>query len=801
MELGRLSAVFEADTRDFDAKLKASEARIDSLKSSIASIRTDNIGAKGARTNALQDLLRTATREHKSLQLAQKETARTAQQAAKAIGTDLTGALGTLSPRLAGIATAAGPLTAVAASLVAVGAAAAGIYKLATFSAQLGGEIHDLSQKVNFSAETLSSLKVAAELSGGSLASLSTSLGIFDRNIEEAADKSTEMSRIFKVLKIDTDDNEKALRQAFVQLGNITSGSLQTATAMKLFGRSGKEVLGIIKESGGDVDAYIEKLREMGLVITKDGAEKADKFGDQLTLLKGKLEAIARQIGTELVPTVSKAADDISRWLQQNQGEIIKTAKELGNLVSWVYSLGKAIAANSPYVIAINVVRTFTDVVGGISAGSAAGAAAATARQGGSINAAGQRLPTGLPTLSPFRTPGYGTFGTPFRLTPEQQAAAATRRAQEALEQRLRDATAKQPGGGSGGGGSAKKDPAVQLLKELEEQFRNLTPRTELQKVQQKLLNEEYAKSRDEIKKKIMITAMEIDQQTKILDLTRERFTTEESFARLREEEYNKTLTRATRVFAIERERFGTRAGRDRPSWIDLGGGSTVGGEPGDTTRPRIATVELQVMRERAQMIREQMQDLAGELTSVFSRAVGDGFERGAKRGLQSLALGLLDIVQNVFLAKLAEGLANILTNVASGSGGGGGFWGGLLKSLLGAAVGGAVGGAVGNMVDLGGGSTYTPGGTGTTRPRLVGPRIDNRAMGGPVLAGLPYRVHKDELIVPTQNGMVFNKGQQGTVINNYIQLPQTPKGTYSSPSSQRELANKLVAALQGAQT
>jgi TP901 family phage tail tape measure protein len=252
--------------------------------------------------------------------------------------------------------------------LVAVGAAGAGIYKLATFSAQLGGEIYDLSQKVNFTAETLSSLKVAAELSGGSLQSLSTSLGIFDRNMEEAREGGNEMSRVFQRLKIDTIDNEKALRQAFTALAAMSGGAQQTALAMKLFGRSGKEVLGIVKETGGNVDDFIEKMRAMGLVVTASGAKKADEFGDKLTMVRNKLEAVARQIGSELIPTVEQAADDVSKWLKENQGEILKTAKEIGSLVSEIYGLAKTIQSLSPLILEIQIIKKISEVVSGLSA-------------------------------------------------------------------------------------------------------------------------------------------------------------------------------------------------------------------------------------------------------------------------------------------------------------------------------------------------------------------------------------------------------------------------------------------------
>lgn len=716
--LGQLTAVFDADTKKFDAGIRHVQTKIGGVTKDI-----------------------------------NRETG------AASVG---------LSGMSAALGVAAGASVVAAA---AISSAAAGIYKLAVFSQQLAGDLFDLSTKINFSAETLSTLKVAAELSGGSLASLSTALGIFDRNIEEANDKTTEMSRIFKVLNIDTNDNEKALRQAFVQLSNMTSGAQQTALAMKLFGRSGKEVLGVIKETNGNIEEFTKQMGGAGFV-TSAAAKKADEFDKRLVLLRTKLEDVARQIGSELVPTVEKAADDISKWLKENQGEIVKTAKEIGSLIGMVYNLAKAIQSVSPLILEIKIIRSIIDTVSGATGQNVGASPTNIFGANPAHGAVPPPLPTGLNPLSVFRTPGRGALESPFRLSPQQQAAANARRAQESLEARLRGAGAG--GGKGGGGGSPKQDPGIKFLQQLEDQFRSLTPRTELQKVQERLLGEEYVKTSDAIKRKIMITATEIDQQTKILGLTRER---------------TAALSRLRRVLDPGLETSVRDRVVDEVAWLSQQRLRRVG-EPDttqDATRPRVATVELQVMRERMEMVREQMMGLGQDLTSIFAQSIGDGFEQGAKRGLVTLAQGLLDIVQNIFLKKLAEGLGNILTNATSG--GGGSIW----EKILNFGV-----GVFGGSVNLGGGSSYTPGGTGATRPRTVG----SRASGGPISAGMAYQVHKDEVIMPMQDSMVYNKGRMGGEVHNHynINLPPSPKGGYTSPKSQRELGDKLLAMLQGSQ-
>lgn len=150
-------------------------------------------------------------------------------------------------------------------------------------------------------------------------------------------------------------------------------------------------------------------------------------------------------------------------------------------------------------------------------------------------------------------------------------------------------------------------------------------------------------------------------------------------------------LTRERIVFARERERM---VEKNRPSWIDLGGGSTAGGEPGTTTRPRIATVERQVLEDRIQAFNERMRQLAGGLTNTIDNALRDGFDKGMRAGLISFAQGILEMIRSAALAALEKKLTEVFTNAMGGASGGGGRLARLLGfglQIAGAAAGGSI--------------------------------------------------------------------------------------------------------------
>ncbi len=207
-------------------------------------------------------------------------------------------------------------------AVVAIAALAAGavvaareIFDLAKTAADFQGKLFDLSQQTGVSVETLSALEVVARTTGSSIENLAQSLGIFQKKLEEAVEDSGSKAAItFRKLGVDATDTESALRQTVAALARMPEGFRQTALALEVFGRGGKAFLAIAKESNGDIDQIIEKLRSLGLVTTQQ-AKLADEFNDQLVLLEVQL----RGLGAQAIPVVLDLLKDLSKFLADNR--------------------------------------------------------------------------------------------------------------------------------------------------------------------------------------------------------------------------------------------------------------------------------------------------------------------------------------------------------------------------------------------------------------------------------------------------------------------------------------------------
>src|ERR1043165_1783117 len=208
---------------------------------------------------------------------------------------------------------------AVAAVVTAAVLAEKKIFDLAEATAEFEGKFKDLTQQVGLGAEILSTLANAAQDVGSDIDAIIPALGIFQKHLEDAQDPMSESAGLLGELGVQTRDTESALRQTFAALAKMPEGFTQVATAQKLFGREGRIVLALIKESNGDLDAAIKKYKDLGEVVSDEDADAAQKFNIQLTDLHREFDALTRQLGKEFLP----AALDIVTAL----GDLVKASK------------------------------------------------------------------------------------------------------------------------------------------------------------------------------------------------------------------------------------------------------------------------------------------------------------------------------------------------------------------------------------------------------------------------------------------------------------------------------------------
>lgn len=156
-----------------------------------------------------------------------------------------------------------------------------------TSTATYVDEIGKMSQKVGMAVEDLSALSYAAKLSDVPIELLGKGMKKLSVLMQEAAAGSTEAKIMLKQLgTAETQDTNKALADIADRFAGLKDGAGKTALAARGLGEKiGPELIPLLNMGAEGLKAATEEARKFGLVVSKEAAEAAEKFNDNLERL------------------------------------------------------------------------------------------------------------------------------------------------------------------------------------------------------------------------------------------------------------------------------------------------------------------------------------------------------------------------------------------------------------------------------------------------------------------------------------------------------------------------------------
>jgi hypothetical protein len=219
-----------------------------------------------------------------------------------------------------GFLQAAGAVTGVAVSLAAVRAAIVGaVQGIAEITGEviaLGDELGDTSERFGISADSLAQWRFVAQRTGVEVGELDAAMGLFARTIAQA-DRGGAQAGAFRELGIAIHDTNGELRptgdlfdETVRRLSEIQNPAERSATAMRLFGRSGAAVAQLAGRNAEELRTLTDRWRELtggGLGDFVEASGAADDamadFDTSITVLKTALvgpflNALADVVGT-----------------------------------------------------------------------------------------------------------------------------------------------------------------------------------------------------------------------------------------------------------------------------------------------------------------------------------------------------------------------------------------------------------------------------------------------------------------------------------------------------------------------
>jgi len=227
-------------------------------------------------------------------------------------------------------------------------------------------ELNKLSQKIGISVEALSTLQFAAQLSDVGLDTLKTGLKGLSANLTEARAGLGEGAALFQALGISVEDSAGNLKSSDTILLEIADrfasfedGATKTALAVKLFGKSGMDMIPFLNQGSSGIRALMQEAERLGLKLSTETAQAAEAFNDNLTALKASTSGLGISLATELLAPLRVVTDAI----REGQGEATGFAAILGGALKTTLEAILVLGVNVAYVF-----KSMGTEIGGMAA-------------------------------------------------------------------------------------------------------------------------------------------------------------------------------------------------------------------------------------------------------------------------------------------------------------------------------------------------------------------------------------------------------------------------------------------------
>lgn len=247
---------------------------------------------------------------------------------------------------------------AVAGAVTTVGAALVGT---ANKTAQYGDQIDKASQKLGISSTFYQEWEHVLQHSGTSMDKMGTS---FKRLASASQDASADQQAAFEKLGLSMEDvskmsPEELFTSVISGLQGMEEGTERTALATTLLGKGAMDMGALLNTSAEDTQAMIDKVHDLGGVMSEDAVKASARFQDSLQDMQTAFTGVKNGIGAQLLPVMADFMTEV--------GDFVSTA----DLSPVTDTIGKAVDALGDFIAGLDIEavgNTFMTIVSGIGA-------------------------------------------------------------------------------------------------------------------------------------------------------------------------------------------------------------------------------------------------------------------------------------------------------------------------------------------------------------------------------------------------------------------------------------------------
>ncbi len=287
-------------------------------------------------SNALETMGKESDEAGKKVDKLGDEEAETARQTVK-LG-DVMKGLGTILK---------GAVVGIAALGAAVVGVAGAITGLVLSSADMAGELVDLSAKTGISVTQLQELQYAGEQLGVSTETITGAMARLTRGMGDARSGTGPAAAAFAALGVSVvdsngnlRDNQYVMADVLDALQKIPNEAERDALAMEIFGKSAQELNPLIQAGSDGIADLAEEAHEMGAVMSEEAVSALESFGDELASLQAGLRGTMGEMAVAFLPVFQELTGKAREYLGEfsdivrgADGDLVKMATGIGGLI------------------------------------------------------------------------------------------------------------------------------------------------------------------------------------------------------------------------------------------------------------------------------------------------------------------------------------------------------------------------------------------------------------------------------------------------------------------------------------
>jgi len=325
----------EEAKRAYDAAMSsqnASQKEIDALDKKLLQERTTLEKLNGQLKDA-DDNIKAADKDTKSFGDEIRGLANT-------LGINVSPAVEKLASKFDGVSAAVGN------AVLGIGAMVGALVSCTMSAAETADELMTLSKTTGIETDELQKLQYAANFVDVELNTMTGAMTKLTSTMSKARDGSKESAEAFKQLHIRVTDAHGQLRdsndvfyETIDALGRIKNETERDALAMKVFGKSAKELNPLIEAGSKQLKELGIEAENLGVVMSGDDLEALGELQDSMDRFKATTEGLKNSLALTLLPILTSLFDAISKI----PVPVLKTLVVLGGVITTIVLAVKAI--------------------------------------------------------------------------------------------------------------------------------------------------------------------------------------------------------------------------------------------------------------------------------------------------------------------------------------------------------------------------------------------------------------------------------------------------------------------------